>query len=57
MKSVKIFGPAPDFRFDHSNEVSTGIIQTEGDMTFYLHNWDCKPISNKSTSKLFQRGN
>ena len=31
MKSIKIFGSAPDFGFGHSTELSTGIIQTEGD--------------------------
>jgi len=32
MNSIKIFGPAPDFGFGHTTEVSTHIIQTEGDM-------------------------
>ena len=55
MKSIKIFGPAPDLAIQLRYQLVSSkqrVIQT-----FYLHIRDCKPISNKNTSKLFQRGN
>jgi len=56
MKGIEAFDPAPNLTFGHSTDVSTVIIQTEGDINIlYAHIPDCKAISNKYISNYSRK--
>ena len=40
MAAYKTRGQAPNFGFGHSNKVSTGIIQTEGDINIFFQTFE-----------------